>query len=40
MKDNLKLLKLEMMIEKILFLLENRKIYKEVPLTNNRHETK
>lgn len=35
LRDNSKIIKMEMMVERILSILENRKIYKEVPRMNS-----
>ena len=40
LKEDSDILKIKNMLERILFLIENRKIYKEVHLTNNRNGTK
>ena len=40
LKEDSDISKIKNMLEKILFLVENRKIYKEVHLTNNRNGIK
>ncbi len=40
LKEDSHILKIRNMLERILFLIENRKIYKEVYPTNTRNETK